>query len=110
MCSYNAVNGIPLCVNTPALEQLLRKQWGFKGYVVSDCGAIDAVASPSMHGYVGGGEEALAAALKAGTDLMCDNWGRAEVRRGEGGEGLGGLGGEGEAAGEEGGGLGGEGV
>src|SRR5215469_12892395 len=40
MCSYNRVDGLPACANPRLLDDILRKQWGFQGYVVSDCGAI----------------------------------------------------------------------
>ena len=40
MCVYNAVDGVPGCASTDLLQKRLRDQWGFKGYVVSDCGAI----------------------------------------------------------------------
>ena len=40
MGAYNAVNGVPVCASSFLLTDLLRKQWGFDGYVVSDCGAI----------------------------------------------------------------------
>jgi beta-glucosidase len=40
MCSYNAINGQPACANTFTLIDQLRDKWGFKGYVVSDCGAV----------------------------------------------------------------------
>lgn len=36
MCSYNSVNGAQMCQNTHLLKDVLRKQWGFKGYVQSD--------------------------------------------------------------------------
>ena len=69
MCAYNSVNGQPACANTSLLQEHLRQDWGFKGYVVSDCGAIADVSqghhfSPSM-------EEGAAASFKAGTDLIC---------------------------------------
>jgi len=38
--SYNKVNGVPSCANKPLLTDLLRNDWGFTGYVVSDCIAI----------------------------------------------------------------------
>ena len=41
MCSYNAVNGVPMCGNQHLLTDVLRDQWGFDGYVTSDCGAIN---------------------------------------------------------------------
>jgi beta-glucosidase len=40
MCSYNAINGQPGCANDFTLVEELRNKWGFKGYVVSDCGAV----------------------------------------------------------------------
>src|SRR6202050_1349202 len=40
MCSYNAINGEPGCANRFTLIDQLRNKWGFKGYVVSDCGAV----------------------------------------------------------------------
>ena len=43
MCSYNKVNGVPSCANPKLLTDLLRGEWGFKGYIVSDCIAIQQV-------------------------------------------------------------------
>jgi beta-glucosidase len=40
MCVYNAVDGVPGCASSDLLQKRLREQWGFQGYVVSDCGAI----------------------------------------------------------------------
>jgi len=39
MCAYSAVDGVPACANEKLFD-LLRNKWGFRGYVVSDCGAI----------------------------------------------------------------------
>lgn len=44
MCSYNAVNGVPMCANEKLLGSLLRDSWNFSGLVVSDCGAVDDIA------------------------------------------------------------------
>ncbi len=41
MCAYNAVDGRPCCGNDLLMMGILRDDWGFKGYVTSDCGAID---------------------------------------------------------------------
>ena len=40
MCAYNSVDGQPACASPRLLGDILRKQWGFPGYVVSDCGAM----------------------------------------------------------------------
>eukprot|EP00475_Leptophrys_vorax_P031390 TRINITY_DN47558_c0_g1_i1.p1 TRINITY_DN47558_c0_g1~~TRINITY_DN47558_c0_g1_i1.p1 ORF type:complete len:741 (-),score=242.52 TRINITY_DN47558_c0_g1_i1:86-2308(-) len=72
MCSYNSVNGMPSCANEFLLEQVLRQQWGFEGYVVSDCDAVDDIFS--THHTFNTREEAAAKALIAGTDLDCGNF------------------------------------
>ena len=38
MCAYNSVDGLPACANPRLLGDILRGEWGFRGYVVSDCG------------------------------------------------------------------------
>jgi beta-glucosidase len=68
MCAYNRTNSEPCCTNK-YLNDKLRKEWGFKGYIVSDCGAIDDISK--RHKYVGTEGEASALAVKAGTDLTC---------------------------------------
>ena len=67
MASYTAINGVPSSVNPWLLTDVLRRRWGFKGYVVSDCGAISHVVD--AYHYVGTPEAAIAAALNAGCDL-----------------------------------------
>jgi beta-glucosidase len=69
MCVYNSVDGVPGCANTDLLEKRLRGEWGFKGYVVSDCGAVEDIFR--SHKYVHSTGDAAAAAVKAGTDLTC---------------------------------------
>ncbi|HZS53084.1 MAG TPA: glycoside hydrolase family 3 C-terminal domain-containing protein [Bryobacteraceae bacterium] len=69
MCSYNAVNGAPACASTFLLQDTLRDAWHFKGYVVSDCDAVDDIFTG--HHYAGSLAEASAKAVKAGTDLDC---------------------------------------
>ncbi|HEX7340282.1 MAG TPA: glycoside hydrolase family 3 C-terminal domain-containing protein [Rhodanobacteraceae bacterium] len=69
MCSYSAVHGVPSCANKPMLDGLLRKTWGFRGVVVSDC---DAVADlTSQHHYVVDPVAGAVAAFDAGTDIDC---------------------------------------
>ena len=69
MCVYNSVNGAPGCANADLLQKRLRDQWGFQGYVVSDCGAIGDIFR--SHRYVATQGAASVAAVKAGTDLTC---------------------------------------
>jgi beta-glucosidase len=68
MCSYNAINGVPACSNS-LLEKTLRSQWGFGGYVVSDCDAVGEITD--YHHYTKDQTHGVALALKAGTDLDC---------------------------------------
>jgi beta-glucosidase len=68
MCAYNAILGEPACANS-LLFNLLRNQWGFRGYVVSDCWAINDLYQG--HGFVMSLAQASALSLKAGTDLTC---------------------------------------
>jgi beta-glucosidase len=69
MCVYNAVNGPPGCASTDLLQKRLREQWGFQGYVVSDCGAVNDISENHKYAPTLGG--AAVAAVKAGTDLTC---------------------------------------
>jgi len=69
MCVYNSVDGVPGCASTDLLQKRLRDQWGFQGYVVSDCGAIGDIYR--SHKYVPTQGAASVAAVKAGTDLTC---------------------------------------
>jgi beta-glucosidase len=69
MCAYNSVDGEPACGNTRLLDDILRKEWGFKGYVVSDCGAIEDIYKG--HRFRSTAPEAAARGLKTGTDLNC---------------------------------------
>jgi len=71
MGAYNSLLGVPCCASSFLLTDLLRKQWGFDGYVVSDCGAIHNIWGQQEHHYVATSEEAAAAAVKAGCNLCC---------------------------------------
>jgi beta-glucosidase len=69
MAAYNRVDGAPATASARLLEETLRKAWGFAGYVVGDCGAVDDIfashhSAPSL-------DAAAAMALRAGTDLDC---------------------------------------
>ena len=69
MCVYNSINGAPGCASTDLLQSRLRDQWGFKGFVVSDCGAIGDIFRG--HHFAATQGAASVAAVKAGTDLTC---------------------------------------
>ncbi len=69
MGAYNRTNGEPCCSSKTLLEDILRKEWGFTGYVVSDCGAIDDIYAG--HKVVKISEKAAAVAVESGCDLCC---------------------------------------
>ncbi len=69
MSAYNGLNGVPCTGNEWLLTEVLRKEWGFDGYVVSDCDAVGLIRDG--HHYVATHAEAAAMALKAGCDLNC---------------------------------------
>jgi beta-glucosidase len=69
MMAYNAVNNVPCTANPWLIQKVLREDWGFDGYVVSDCGG------PSLlvggHKYVKTKETAATLSIKSGLDLEC---------------------------------------
>jgi beta-glucosidase len=69
MCAYNRVNGEPACSSERLLKDILRGAWGFSGYVVSDCGAIDDIYQ--RHKVLPTAAHASAVSVKTGTDLEC---------------------------------------
>ncbi len=69
MCAYNAVKTQPCCANDILMNDILRKQWNFNGYVTSDCWAID-----DFYRYHKTHKDATSAAVDAllhGTDVEC---------------------------------------
>ena len=71
MCAYNRVLGSPACGSDVLLKDILRGEWGFSGYVVSDCGAINDIYE--RHKVVQTAAAAAALGVKTGTDLECGN-------------------------------------
>jgi len=69
MCAYNRVYGKPACGSDVLLQKVLRSEWHFPGYVVSDCGAIDDMYL--RHRVVQTAAAAAALGVRTGTDLDC---------------------------------------
>jgi beta-glucosidase len=69
MGAYNRVNGESASASPRLLQDILRGQWGFNGYVVSDCDAVDDIFT--QHKIVATAEAAAALALRSGLDLNC---------------------------------------
>ena len=69
MCAYNRFRGEACCGSSELLQEYLRKQWNFKGHVVSDCGAIRDFYTG--HKISANSAEAAALAVRRGTDLNC---------------------------------------
>jgi beta-glucosidase len=78
MCSFNAINGVPGCANKQTETDILKKQWGFDGFIESDYTAVAELRTcppknpndgPCGHGVAADGADAAQAALNAGTDM-----------------------------------------
>ncbi len=69
MGAYNRTNGEPCCASPTLLTEILRKEWGFQGYVVSDCWAVRDF--HENHKVTSTMEESAALAVKHGCDLNC---------------------------------------
>src|SRR6476646_10695840 len=77
MCSFNAINGVPGCANSETETNILKKEWGFDGFIESDytavaelraCPPVNPNTGPCGHGVAADGPDAAQAALNAGTD------------------------------------------
>jgi len=66
MCAFNTINGVPATCNRWLLTDLLRKQWGFDGFVITDYTTIEELMN---HGVCSTLQEASAMALQAGVDV-----------------------------------------
>ncbi|UCH15914.1 MAG: glycoside hydrolase family 3 C-terminal domain-containing protein [Bacteroidales bacterium] len=69
MCAYNRTNDEPCCASKFLLKDVLRKDWGFEGHIVSDCGALRDFYGG--HNISADSIEAAALALKHGVNLNC---------------------------------------
>jgi beta-glucosidase len=77
MCSFNAINGVPGCANRHIETDILKREWGFDGFIESDytavaelraCPPVQPNEGPCGHGVAADGPSAGALALNAGTD------------------------------------------
>ncbi|HPB03597.1 MAG TPA: glycoside hydrolase family 3 C-terminal domain-containing protein [Bacteroidaceae bacterium] len=71
MCAYNRYEGEPCCGSRRLLTEILRDKWGFKGLVVSDCGAIGNFYNRGQHETHPNALEASVDAVLSGTDIEC---------------------------------------
>lgn len=69
MCAYNRYKGETCCGSSSLLTGILRTEWGFDGYIVSDCGAINDIYNG--HKVVATPAEAAALGVRSSTDLEC---------------------------------------
>ena len=71
MTAYNRFRGVPCAASSYLVDDILRKEWGYEGMVVSDCWAIPDFFEPGRHDYVPTAAEAAALAVKNGLDVEC---------------------------------------
>lgn len=71
MCAYNRTDSLPCCTSKFLLQDILRKEWNFQGYVVTDCWALDDIFR--YHKFLKTDEEAAALAIKANVNVECGN-------------------------------------
>lgn len=77
MCAYNRLYGQPCCSDAFLLNDILRKKWGFKGFVATDCGAV--YDFYTFHKTAKDSIEAVAQAIKAGADNQCYGYASAVI-------------------------------
>lgn len=74
MCAYNALFGVPACASPFLLEERLRQDWGFEGYVVTDCGGAANIYREDALAYELDRVKGVALGFKAGTDVICGDY------------------------------------
>jgi len=72
MCAYNRFRDKPCCGSDILLSNILRQEFGFNGYVVSDCGAISDFYTKNAHHIVETSSQAWGWSVSTGTDLNCE--------------------------------------
>lgn len=71
MCAYNRTDNEPCCGSNRLLTRILRNDWGFKGHVVSDCGALANIHGD--HHFTASAEQTVALAIQNQVNLNCGN-------------------------------------
>ncbi|MBN2352982.1 MAG: glycoside hydrolase family 3 C-terminal domain-containing protein [Spirochaetales bacterium] len=79
MGAYNALNRVPCCASKELMTDILRGEWGFDGFTVSDCGAIADIYTG--HRFAKTSQEAAAMGVKAGTDINCGGVYQSSLKR-----------------------------
>jgi beta-glucosidase len=74
MCAYNALFGVPACASPFLLEERLRQDWGFEGYVVTDCGGAANIYREDALAYELDRVKGVALGFKAGMDVICGDY------------------------------------
>mmetsp|Transcript_23542 Transcript_23542/g.35225 ORF Transcript_23542/g.35225 Transcript_23542/m.35225 type:complete len:755 (+) Transcript_23542:77-2341(+) len=77
MCSYNEVNGVPSCASHGLMTDLLRNEWGFEGYITSDCGAVEDVYD--RHNFTDTPDATLNVTFSSGMDSDCGGFATVEA-------------------------------
>ena len=72
MTAYNAYNGVP-CIAASFIKDILIDEWGMKGTIVDDAGALRFMYMPEMHGYAADVNDAVKKALEAGLSRFIDS-------------------------------------
>lgn len=74
MCAYNALYGVPACASQYLMEEKLRKQWDFDGYVVTDCGSAANIYREDALAYETDRVNGVALGFIAGMDVICGDY------------------------------------
>ena len=74
MCAYNALFGVPACASPFLMEERLRQDWGFEGYVVTDCGGAANIYREDALAYELDRVRGVALGFKAGMDVICGDY------------------------------------
>jgi xylan 1,4-beta-xylosidase len=86
MCAYQSVNGVPMCANGYLLNQVVRLDWNWSGFIVSDCDAIETMEDAPFHGYSLNPISAVQDGVRAGCDQNCGDvystYGKQAVEKG----------------------------